>query len=164
MSSSYIPQPPEEQPQGTLQPYSQPDNSAYPSQPYGQQTYGYQGQSYGQQYGQAYGQQYGQPYGQPAGYYQPPGTNGMAIGSLVSSLVGLVMGWAFSPLFLGLLIGIVLGHISLSQIKKTGEQGRGIALGGLICGYVGTAIVLLLVLGFLALFLALIGAGAFAGS
>ena len=160
MSSSYIPQPPEEQPQGSLQPYSQPDNSGYQGQVYGQQAYGYQNQSYGQQYGQAYGQHYGQP----AGYYQPPGTNGMAIGSLVSSLVGFVLGWAFSPLFLGMLVGIVLGHISLSQIKKTGEQGRGLAIGGLICGYVGTGIFVLLMLGFLAIFGILIGLGASAGS
>lgn len=160
MSSSYIPQPPEEQPQGSLQPYSQPDNSGYQGQAYGQRAYGYQNQSYGQQYGQAYGQ----PYGQPAGYYQPPGTNGMAIGSLVSSLVGFVLGWAFSPLFLGMLVGIVLGHISLSQIKKTGEQGRGLAIGGLICGYVGTGIFVLLMLGFLAIFGILIGLGASAGS
>ena len=160
MSSSYIPQPPEEQPQGSLQPYSQPDNSGYQGQVYGQQAYGYQNQSYGQQYGQAYGQHYGQP----AGYYQPPGTNGMAIGSLVSSLVGFVLGWAFTPLFLGLLVGIVLGHISLSQIKKTGEQGRGLAIGGLICGYVGTGIFVLLMLGFLAIFGVLIGLGASAGS
>lgn len=160
MSSSYIPQPPEEQPQGSLQPYSQPDNSGYQGQVYGQQAYGYQNQSYGQQYGQAYGQHYGQP----AGYYQPPGTNGMAIGSLVSSLVGFVLGWAFTPLFLGMLVGIVLGHISLSQIKKTGEQGRGLAIGGLICGYVGTGIFVLLMLGFLAIFGILIGLGAFAGS
>lgn len=160
MSSSYIPQPPEEQPQGSLQPYSQPDNSGYQGQAYGQRAYGYQNQSYGQQYGQAYGQ----PYGQPAGYYQPPGTNGMAVGSLVSSLVGFVLGWAFSPLFLGMLVGIVLGHISLSQIKKTGEQGRGLAIGGLICGYVGTGIFVLLMLGFLAIFGILIGLGASAGS
>ena len=160
MSSSYIPQPPEEQPQGSLQPYSQPDNSGYQGQAYGQRAYGYQNQSYGQQYGQAYGQ----PYGQPAGYYQPPGTNGMAIGSLVSSLVGFVLGWAFTPLFLGMLVGIVLGHISLSQIKKTCEQGRGLAIGGLICGYVGTGIFVLLMLGFLAIFGILIGLGASAGS
>ena len=164
MSSSYIPQPPEEQPQGSLQPYSQPDNSGYQGQAYGQQAYGYQGQSYAQPYGQQYGQAYGQPYGQPTGYYQQPGTNGMAIGSLVSSLVGFVLGWAFSPLFLGMLVGIVLGHISLSQIKKTGEQGRGLAIGGLICGYLGTAIFVLLMLGFLAIFGVLIGFGAFAGS
>lgn len=156
MSSSYIPQPPEEQPQGSLQPYSQPDNSGYQGQVYGQQAYGYQNQSYGQSYGQ--------PYGQPTGYYQQPGTNGMAIGSLVSSLVGFVLGWAFSPLFLGMLVGIVLGHISLSQIKKTGEQGRGLAIGGLICGYVGTGIFVLLMLGFLAIFGILIGLGASAGS
>ena len=88
----------------------------------------------------------------------------MAIGSLVSSLVGFVLGWTFSPLFLGLLVGIVLGHVSLSQIKKTGEQGRGMALGGLICGYIGTGLVVLFLLGMLAFFGLIIGAGTLANS
>lgn len=46
---------------------------------------------------------------------------------------------AIVALILGILIpiaGIVVGHISLSQIKKTGENGRGLALTGTILGYV----------------------------
>ncbi|MBN9238807.1 MAG: hypothetical protein BGO97_03895 [Micrococcales bacterium 70-64] len=35
------------------------------------------------------------------------------------------------------LVGIITGHIALSQIKRTGEQGRGLAIAGLIIGYVG---------------------------
>lgn len=50
-------------------------------------------------------------------------TNVLAIVSLVSAF--------FIPL-----VGIITGHIALSQIKKTGEQGRGLALAGLIIGYV----------------------------
>lgn len=57
-------------------------------------------------------------------------TNSMAIAALVSALV-------FAPL------GIVFGHISLSQIKRTGENGRGLAIAGLVIGYVGVAIGLL---------------------
>lgn len=69
-------------------------------------------------------------YGQPqVGYRQPytPKTNTMAI-------LAIVFGFVFSPL------GIVFGHIGLSQIKRTGEQGRGLALTGLIVGYVFTAL------------------------
>ncbi|OBK28369.1 hypothetical protein A5634_01385 [Mycobacterium asiaticum] len=64
----------------------------------------------------------------------------MAIAALVASLV-------LAPL------GIVFGHISLSQIKKTGEDGRGLAIAGLVLGYVGTAlaaIALIVVLVFMA--------------
>ena len=74
---------------------------------------------------------YGAPGATPA-YDQPTGgkTNTLAIVSLVASLIGLVSG-------IGFIVGIICGHISLSQIKKTGEQGRGLAIAGLIIGYVG---------------------------
>lgn len=74
----------------------------------------------------------GYPVGYPAGYPPPARTNGMAIAALVSSLV-------FAPL------GIVFGHISLSQLRHSGEQGRGVAIAGLIIGYVMTALALVTV-------------------
>ena len=43
---------------------------------------------------------------------------------------------AFISAFFVSLLAIILGHISLSQIKKTGEGGRGLALAGTILGYV----------------------------
>jgi hypothetical protein len=65
----------------------------------------------------------GQPWGAPPAYRT---TNGMAIAALVGALV-------FAPL------GIILGHIARSQIKRTGEGGRGMATAGLVIGYVFTA-------------------------
>lgn len=50
------------------------------------------------------------------------------------AIVSLVTGFLFAPL------GIVFGHISLSQIKKSGEEGRGLAIAGLVVGYVLTAL------------------------
>jgi hypothetical protein len=66
------------------------------------------------------------------GYPPPPGnrTNGLAIGSLVSSLVGLV------TCGLGSIVGVVLGHMAIGQIKRSGEEGRGLAVAGLAVGYV----------------------------
>ncbi|OBG89740.1 cyclophilin [Mycobacterium sp. E802] len=69
------------------------------------------------------------PYG---GYPPPARTNGMAVAALVCACV-------FAPL------GIVFGHISLSQLNRSGEQGRGLAIAGLIIGYVMTALSILLV-------------------
>lgn len=51
------------------------------------------------------------------------GTNSMAIVALITSLT-------VAPL------GIVFGHIALSQIKQTGQDGRGMAIAGLVLGYV----------------------------
>ncbi len=68
-------------------------------------------------------QPYPPGYGYPGGY--PPAnrpTNGLAVASLVCAFV-------LAPL------GVVFGHISLSQIKKTGEQGRGLAIAGLVISY-----------------------------
>lgn len=78
----------------------------------------------------------------------PQKTNTLAIFALISA-------------FLISILGIVLGHISLSQIKKTGEGGRGLALAGTILGYVFTfiwAVVLTIVLFVGATFTAFVGA------
>ncbi|WP_396882481.1 DUF4190 domain-containing protein [Mycobacterium sp. SMC-4] len=66
----------------------------------------------------------------PVGYVPVVKTNGMAIAALVCALV-------LAPL------GIVFGHIALSQIKRTGEDGRGLAIAGLVIGYIFTGIVVL---------------------
>jgi peptidyl-prolyl cis-trans isomerase B (cyclophilin B) len=71
-----------------------------------------------------------QPYGAPPHYPFPPAprpTNAMAVAALICGIL-------FAPL------GIVFGHISLSQIKRTGEEGRGLAIAGLVMGYVLTAL------------------------
>lgn len=60
-----------------------------------------------------------QPYAYPP---QVPGTNGMAIAALIVSLA------SCGP------VGLILGILSLNQIKKSGEQGRGMALAGVIIG------------------------------
>ena len=72
--------------------------------------------------------QYGQP--QPYGYGQPGPvrpTNTLALVSMILSIAG-----AFLPTAIP---GIITGHIALSQIKRTGDNGRGMALAGVIVGY-----------------------------
>ncbi|GAA1931854.1 hypothetical protein GCM10009775_24910 [Microbacterium aoyamense] len=96
---------------------------------------------------------YGAPaYGAPApayGYgYAPARTNTLAIVSLVASIVGFL--WILP--FIGNLAAVITGHISLKQIKQTGEGGRGMALAGVIVGWVGLAIVVLVGIIFLSIF------------
>lgn len=83
---------------------------------------------------------HGPPYGPgPHPYPPPPQTNGMAIASLICAFV-------FAPL------GIVFGHISLSQLKRTGEEGRGLAIAGLVIGYLVTALTIVALIAGVALF------------
>jgi hypothetical protein len=86
----------------------------------------------GQQY---YGPQPPYPaYQQPYPPYPPaPPTNGLAIAALVCGVGGFVIGLSFIP-------AIICGHLARRQIRQTGEQGAGLALAGLILGYVGTAL------------------------
>lgn len=117
-------QPPQgQEPQPQHQPPAQPQQYSQPPQ-----------QQQPQQYGQQYGQQpavYPQPvYQQPAyGYPAAPPTNTLAVVSLVASLATLVLG-------VTAIVGVITGHMALGQIKRTGEGGRGMAVAGLIIGYV----------------------------
>ena len=56
-------------------------------------------------------------------YTENPRTNVLSIVSLVTSILGLAV------------VPIILGHISLAQIRRTGEQGRVMAIIGLVLGY-----------------------------
>jgi hypothetical protein len=111
---------------------------------------------YGQSYPPpGYGGGYGSPPGYPGPYdpYHPyldrsHETNGLAIGSLVTSIVGLLLGGPLTFFcYLGLLIpvvGVVLGMVALNQIKRTNQQGRGLAIAGIAVG--ATAVVLLVLI------------------
>ena len=79
---------------------------------------------------------HGAPYGAAPGYggYSGARTNSLAIISFIASLVGM-----FVIPFLASVAAVITGHMSLGQIKRTGEGGRGLALAGTIIGWVGVA-------------------------
>ena len=70
------------------------------------------------------------------------GSSMQAQSTNVFAVLALVFG------ILGGLLGIVFGHIALSQIRRTGEGGRGIAIAGLVLGYIYLAFWLLMVVGY----------------
>ncbi|WP_415623755.1 DUF4190 domain-containing protein, partial [Mycobacterium colombiense] len=117
--------------------YEQPTGyggPAYPPPPYGgPPTYG--------------------PPAYPGGYYPPPdyrggygpagthrsGTNGLAIASLIAAFTGLLCG-------IGSIVAIVLGAIALDQIKRTRQDGFGLAVAGIVVGIATLVVILVIVL------------------
>ncbi|MBA4376206.1 MAG: hypothetical protein C0401_08555 [Anaerolinea sp.] len=79
----------------------------------------------------------------------------LAIASLVSGLVG----WTFIPL-LGAIAAIITGHLAKKEIRDSGGalSGDGMALAGLILGYVQIGLIVLTVICLLTFAVALIPA------
>ena len=70
-----------------------------------------------------------------AGYYpapQPP-TSGVAVASLICGIA------EFFTLGIASVPAVILGHMARSNIKRTGERGDGLAIAGLVLGYLGIA-------------------------
>jgi hypothetical protein len=71
-----------------------------------------------------------------------PKNSGLAIGSLVLGIIALVLSViCIGPLFA--IPAVILGHKALSQIKRSGGaiEGHGFAVGGLVTGYIGIALI-----------------------
>jgi hypothetical protein len=74
----------------------------------------------------------------PGAYPVPRRTNSLAIISFVFSLAQFVVCF-----FIGGIVAIVTGHIARGQIKRNNEGGGGFATAGLILGYIGVGMGLL---------------------
>ena len=84
-----------------------------------------------------------QPQQPQYGAYQQP----QPVGYNTMSIVAFILAFFVS------IVGIILGFVALSQIKRTGEQGHGLALAAVIIGFVEVAI------GILVFILVLVGLG-----
>ena len=76
-------------------------------------------------------------------------TSSLAIASLVSG----ILGWTLLP-FIGTLVAIVTGHMARAEIRRSNGQvdGDGLAIAGLVLGWLVIAISVLTVLAFIFLF------------
>lgn len=90
---------------------------------------------------------YGAPYDYFGQYPQARVTDGMAIASLVVSCAAVLSlcAWGIGGLLLGTL-GAIFGHVAKRRIRDTGSGGDGLALAGIIVGWI-SAVLGLLVLG-----------------
>lgn len=77
----------------------------------------------------------------PPGYYYPQHgrTSGLAIASMVLGIV-----WVY---WLGSILAIIFGHVAISQMRRDPNlRGKGMAIAGIVLGYVGVAIFVLAIL------------------
>jgi type IV pilus assembly protein PilA len=86
----------------------------------------------------------GPQWNNPAG--GPPQSSGKALASLICGVV-----FFFWPL--SAIAAIVLGHLALADIKRSAGRltGRGMAIGGLVTGYIGASILPLLIIAAIAI-------------
>jgi hypothetical protein len=78
----------------------------------------------------------------PAGYTQPPPvfvnvarpTSGLATASLVLGIVGVLGGWCMFGI--PCILAVVFGHAALPATKDGTVGGRGMAVAGLVLGYI----------------------------
>ncbi|MEY4348020.1 MAG: hypothetical protein RIS43_439 [Actinomycetota bacterium] len=96
---------------------------------------------------------YEPPVPPPANFGSPqrPGKNNtLAVTSFALGLAGIVVSW----FLMGIpsTLAIIFGHVSLRQMRTSGEAGRGLALTGLIMGYTIIAMYLVISLFFLVVF------------
>ena len=77
-----------------------------------------------------------------------PVTNGLAIASMICGILSLVFFCFCGGLFLGI-PAVICGHLSLNQLNAPGncQQGRRMAIAGLVCGYLGIAFLIIMMLG-----------------
>ncbi|SDL71215.1 protein of unknown function [Arthrobacter sp. ov407] len=117
--------------------YGEPGRTPYSAgQPaYGQAAYSQQAPPYGQPSPYA---QPGSPnaYGQPAYYGAPPAPKSLSIASMCCGIAALV---GFGFFLLPQLAAVILGHLAL----RREPAGRGMAIAGLVMGYVGIAVTIL---------------------
>ena len=85
-------------------------------------------------------------YGQPPAYGQNPyGQQNAQDKYNVLAIISLVSAFFIS------LVAVITGHMAMSQIKKTGEKGYGLALWGLILGYLGIVVYIIIGIVFVAI-------------
>ena len=75
----------------------------------------------------------------PAAPHRRPRTNPLAIASLACGLAQPFTGG------LTMIPAVILGHTARSQIRRTGEGGSGLATAGLVLGWTGIVMMLLLI-------------------
>jgi hypothetical protein len=90
-----------------------------------------------------------QPPGYPGTYGYPiqRPTNGFAIASLVLGII-----WLY---WIGSILALIFGYVALKQIRERGEGGNGLAVAGIVLGWVAV--------GVLAIFLILLVIGTVSG-
>jgi hypothetical protein len=77
-------------------------------------------------------QQYPPPYPYPYPYPPQQSTNGMAIAAMVLGIL-----WLY---WVGSILALVFGYVARDQIRRNGQAGDGMAIAGIVLGWVGVGV------------------------
>lgn len=91
---------------------------------------------------------------QPSGFVAAPPAPRTNVLAIVAIITG----------FMAPIAGIITGHMALRQIARSGEEGRALALTGLIAGYVLTGLGLIFFAIWLTMMISFVGLGLAVGS
>lgn len=75
----------------------------------------------------------------PYGWRAPVPTNGLAVASMVLGIL-----WMF---WIGSILAVVFGHVARGQIRRSGESGDGMAVAGIVLGWIGVGLLVLGIVG-----------------
>lgn len=74
-------------------------------------------------------------------------TNGKAIGSLILGVIGVT-----GVPIVASIVAIILGHMARHEIAVTGKEGKGLATTGIVLGWIGVVLAVIVVVFFSVLF------------
>ena len=88
----------------------------------------------------------------PQPYYWSPPTNGFAIAALICGIVGMGV---------GSVLALVFGYVAKRQIDESNgmQGGRGLAVAGIVLGWIGVGFVVLIGLAFLVVLVVALASG-----
>lgn len=90
----------------------------------------------------------------PASGRDAPGrSNGLAVAALVTGIIALVLSWIPGINLLSIVLGIaalITGFMALRAANEPGGTGRGMAIGGVVCGALGLLFAVLIWVGLVA--------------
>ena len=73
-----------------------------------------------------------QPYPYPYPYPPARTTNGMAVASMVLGIV-----WVY---WIGSILALIFGYVALNEIRRSKQAGEGMAIAGIVLGWIGVGI------------------------
>jgi len=90
-------------------------------------------------------------YGQPIGYVPPqqfaaPTSNagqGLGITSMVLGILSILTSCAYGLGLVLAILAVIFGHVAHSQSKQANGRANGMAVTGLVCGYISLGVVVL---------------------
>jgi hypothetical protein len=111
-----------------------------------------------------------QPAPQPVAYQHPQGyantrpQNGLAIASMILGIISIpaMCGYFVGGLFPGVL-AIVFGHVARAQIRRDQSTGDGMAVAGLVMGYISTIVGLVAIVILILFFIGMIATASSGG-